>query len=97
MKKEGQYGGPFTFMNYSNHHYLEPGSEETAMDETDVVDAGSSNSSSSSRGAGNGVPLSSHVRTTLKEKSAPELGLASQDLEVSPHRVLSLGCAWIPN
>nr|XP_028596537.1 DNA fragmentation factor subunit alpha [Podarcis muralis] len=61
----------------------EPGSEETAMDETDVVDAGSSNSSSSSsRGAGNGVPLSSHVRTTLKEKSAPELCLASQDLEL---------------
>ncbi|XP_034975361.1 DNA fragmentation factor subunit alpha [Zootoca vivipara] len=56
----------------------EPRSEETAMEETDVVDAGSS----SSRGPGNGVPLSSHVLTTLKEKSAPELGLASQDLEL---------------
>ncbi|XP_066493633.1 DNA fragmentation factor subunit alpha [Tiliqua scincoides] len=51
--------------------------EETAMEGTDMVDIGSS-----SGGAGTAIPLSSQILTMLKQKPAPEISLASQDLEL---------------
>ncbi|XP_061456559.1 DNA fragmentation factor subunit alpha [Rhineura floridana] len=70
----------------------EPVPEETAVEGTDTVDVGSS-----SRGAGTGVPLSSHILTMLKEKSAPELSLASQNLELvykENPEALALALGW---
>ncbi|XP_060115452.1 DNA fragmentation factor subunit alpha [Heteronotia binoei] len=51
--------------------------EETATDGKDTVDLGSS-----SGGSAPSAPLSSHILAQLREKPAPELSLASQDLEL---------------
>uniref|UniRef100_A0A8D2LBG8 DNA fragmentation factor subunit alpha n=2 Tax=Varanus komodoensis TaxID=61221 RepID=A0A8D2LBG8_VARKO len=51
--------------------------EETAMEGTDTVDTGSNTRSDATAAA-----LGSHILTALKEKPAPELSLASQDLEL---------------
>ncbi|XP_003228081.1 DNA fragmentation factor subunit alpha [Anolis carolinensis] len=62
-----------------NEDHIVPKREEatdTAMEEADTVDAGGS-----SRVAAT-VPLSSHILTALREKTAPELSLDSQDLEL---------------
>ncbi|XP_015283311.1 PREDICTED: DNA fragmentation factor subunit alpha [Gekko japonicus] len=55
----------------------DPEAEETAADGKDTVDHGSS-----SGGSALATPLSSHLLTQLREKPAPELSLASQDLEL---------------
>ncbi|KAF7239380.1 DNA fragmentation factor subunit alpha [Varanus komodoensis] len=55
----------------------EPEVEETAMEGTDTVDTGSNTRSDATAAA-----LGSHILTALKEKPAPELSLASQDLEL---------------
>ncbi|XP_053136740.1 DNA fragmentation factor subunit alpha [Hemicordylus capensis] len=53
-------------------------SEETAMEGTEADDM----DGSSRRGAGTGILLNRQLLATLKEKAAPELSLASQDLEL---------------
>ncbi|KAJ7306362.1 hypothetical protein JRQ81_009706 [Phrynocephalus forsythii] len=63
-----------------NEGRVEPKAEEsaeTATEGSDVVDAGSS-----SGNAVSAVRLRGHILSALKEKTAPELSLASQDLEL---------------
>lgn len=75
---------------HSSGFSLEQEAEKTAMEGTDVVDIGSS-----SGGNANRTPLSNQILSALKEKPAPELSLASQDLEVGKNRITcSLKKSW---
>lgn len=53
------------------------------MEGTDMVDIGTS-----SEAAETVMPLSTQILMLLKEKAAPEISLASQDLEVGKNKFL---------
>ncbi|XP_054857904.1 DNA fragmentation factor subunit alpha isoform X2 [Eublepharis macularius] len=66
--------------------------EEAAVDGKDTVDFGSS-----TEGAVSTTPLSSQILTELRDKPAPELSLASQDLELvfkNDPETLALALNW---
>ncbi|KAL8198328.1 UNVERIFIED_CONTAM: hypothetical protein K2H54_005346 [Gekko kuhli] len=71
----------------------DPEVEETATDGKDTVDLGSSGGGSSALA----TPLSRPLLTQLREKPAPELSLASQDLELvfkNDPESLALALGW---